>query len=135
MNYAYPTQGVKQMNYLIQQRLNKRFENNSDLMYTFQKYTISPNENLNLHSEQKQHTRILQESDFVPTSYMIPTSSPDRYSKIQPDEQIRQSITIPLNYNPVNDYSFVLLEARYSKSRFNDAYSRCRIRVRSAPSP
>lgn len=45
MNYGYQSQANKQMNYIIQERLNKRFQDNHDLLNTFGKQPIQAQTN------------------------------------------------------------------------------------------
>ena len=110
------TQSHKQLNHLIQERLNRRFQNNQDLMSTFGKYpTLSQFEQFAQFEPNREFRRV--EQTFSQPRITRTTLEPSNSNKGISQDQLQQSISIPATYNNANEYSFVVSNERTEMKR------------------
>lgn len=116
MHQPQLTQSHKQLNHLIQERLNRRFQNNQDLMSTFGKYpTLSQFEQVTHFEPNREFRRV--EQTFSQPRITRTTFEPSHSNKGISQDQLRQSISIPVTHNNVNEYSFVVSNERTEMKR------------------
>lgn len=147
MSNSYLGADRRQMNMMIQERLNRRFQNNQDLLTSLGMYPRYAQNEFFMGSEASQPVRsepVIHENVYVSSPYRPQANTMEYAPRILRSDPIRQSITVPATVNPVHDYSVILSNERVveevpaSKTNFHinaDVIRETTTIVREYPSP